>query len=192
MKTLAKIVRVVTVAPVMALLMLIVLYAQTPEFFGSAAVFALSVIFLTILPLSAYPLQPFIKKYRDRGREGQRTLAMVFAVCGYVLGCATGLLLRAPRDVCVIYISYLLSGALIMLINRLFGFKASGHACGVTGPSTLLLYFGRACGWFGAAVLLLVWVSSVVMKRHTNAQFAAGAAVPIAVILLISAVRSIL
>jgi len=31
-------------------------------------------LFLSILPTLAYPLQKYILKYKDRGREGQRSL----------------------------------------------------------------------------------------------------------------------
>lgn len=179
MKNLAKIIRIITVAPIMALNMLLTLYLQNPLLFGSAVIFILSVLFLVIFPLLAYPLQPLIKKYKSKGREGQRTLAIIFAVAGYLGGCLFAILLHASKNVWIIYLTYLLSGTLVMLWNKLLHFKASGHACGVTGPFALLIYFGQPYGYIGIPVLALVWLASLYMKRHTNLQLITGSVIPI-------------
>jgi hypothetical protein len=181
MKKLAYVIRVVTVAPIMALVMLLILYIKNPLFFGDTLTFILTVLFLVVLPLLAYPLQPLIKPYKDKGRDGQRTLAIIFAVAGYILGCISAFIFHAPRDVFTIYLSYFLSGLLVMLINKLLHFRASGHACGITGPFMLLVYFGQPVGYFiGVPVLIISWLSSLYMKRHTTAQFVAGAVIPFA------------
>jgi hypothetical protein len=192
LKKLAYIVRVLTVAPLMALVMLLVLYFGDPGFFGGTAAFIQMALFLVVLPLLAYPLQPLIKPYKEKGRDGQRTLAIIFAVAGYVLGCICALIFQAPGNVLVIYLSYLMSGGGVMLINKLLHFRASGHACGITGPFALLVYFGHTCGYFiGAPVLAVAWLSSLYMKRHTNAQFITGAVIPFCVLGLIIIVKSI-
>lgn len=192
MKKLAYAIRVITVAPFMALVMLLILYFGSPPFFFNFAAFILMVLFLVALPLLAYPLQPLIKPYRDKGREGQRTLAIIFAVAGYILGCISALVFQAPRNVFAIYLSYFLSGLFVMLINKLLHFKASGHACGITGPFMLLVYFGQSAGYFiGVPVLIISWLSSLCMKRHTTAQFIAGAVIPfiaLGIVVLINAV----
>lgn len=175
---LAKIIRTITVAPAMALVMLLTLYKANYKLFGGVADFVLPIIFLVIFPLLAYPLQPFIKHYKDKGRDGQRTLAMIFAVTGYVAGCLSALIMRAPKSVLIIYLSYLLSGALIFLINKLFKFKVSGHTCGVTGPFAILLCFGQMGGLIGIPVLALVCWASLYMKRHTVSQLIGGAVIP--------------
>lgn len=180
MKKLAFVIRIVTVAPIMALVLLLVLYFRAPGTFGSQIMFMFSVLFLVVFPLLAYPLQPLIKPYKGKGREGQRTLALIFAVAGYLLGCLFAAVLGAPRDVWFIFLSYMVSGSLVALINKVFHFKASGHACGVTGPFLLLLYFGQTIGFLGAAVLAVVWLASLYMKRHTTGQFLVGAAIPFA------------
>lgn len=190
MKRLTYAVRVITTAPFMAFVMLLVLYFNDTLFFGDTATFALLVLFLVVLPLLAYPLQPLIKPYKDKGREGQRTLAIIFAVAGYVLGCIFALIFGAPRNVLTIYLSYLISGSLVMLINKLFHFKASGHACGITGPFMLIVYFGQPCGYFGVIFLAASWLASLYMKRHTSMQFIVGAVIPFAalgIVMLLSA-----
>lgn len=180
MNKLAKLIRILTVAPVMAMLMLIILYVHDRVLFGDRVNFVLLIVFLVVFPLLAYPLQPFIKKYKEKGREGQRALAIVFAVAGYVGGCLSALLLHAPKSVWIIYLSYLVSGMLVGLTNKWLHFRASGHSCGVTGPFAILICFGQTCGYLGIPVLALVWLSSLQMKRHTNRQLIGGALIPIA------------
>lgn len=182
---LAKIIRVVTVAPIMALFMLLILYFTEPALFGSLLNFILSILFLTVFPLLAYPLQPFIPKYKDKGREGQRTLAMLFAVAGYVGGCLSALLMHAPKSVWIVYSCYLLSGVLITAFNKLLHLRASGHACGAAGPFAILIYFGKIAGYLGVPILAAVFWASLKMKRHTGGQLAGGTLIPIAALCLI-------
>ncbi len=180
MKKVAYIIRIITVAPIMALVLLLVLYLRAPYTFGNLAVFISTVFFLVVLPLLAYPLQPLIKKYKDKGREGQRTLALIFAVSGYILGFASTAIIGAPSAVLVIYISYMVSGLFVALANKVFHFKASGHACGVAGPFMLLVYFGQMIGYLGIGVLVMACLASVYMKRHTWSQLLVGTSIPFA------------
>lgn len=182
---LAKIIRILTVAPFMALVMLVALYLYNRQLFGSPVNFMLAVVFLVLFPLLAYPIQPLIRKYRDKGREGQRTLAIFFAVAGYIGGCLSAFLLQAPKSILIIYLSYMLSGVLVMLLNKAIHFKASGHACGITGPFAILVYFGHAIGYLGIPILALVWLSSLKMKRHTSLQFIGGAVIPFAALSIV-------
>lgn len=175
----SKIIRIFTVAPIMALVMLLIIQLSKPGLFGNKVNLLLSILFLTVFPLLAYPLQPFIKKFKDKGREGQRTLAMIFAVSGYILGLLSALLLQAPKSVLIIYLGYLLSGVIVVVCNKLFDFKASGHACGIVGPFAILLLLGQRCGLLGIPVLIAAWWASIKMKRHTVSQLIGGTAIPI-------------
>jgi len=183
---LAYFIRVVTVAPIMALVLLVTLFLRAPQVFGNTLSFAATVLFLVVFPILAYPLQPLFPKFRDRGREGQRKLAMVFAVAGYIGGLIFALATNATRDVLVIYIAYLISGSLVGLINKVFHFRASGHACGVAGPFMLLVYFGQPIGYLGILVLAITWLASLDMKRHTWPQLLAGNAIPFVSLALIA------
>jgi hypothetical protein len=186
---LAYIIRVLTVAPIMALVLLITLYLRAPQTFGGPLTFAATIFFLTGLPLLAYPLQPLFKKFRDDGREGQRKLAMLFAVAGYIGGLIFAIATGATQDVLVIYIAYLISGSLVALTNKVLHFRASGHACGVAGPFLLLIYFGQPIGYFGIAVLAITWLASLYMKRHTWLQLLAGNTIPFISLAMISMVH---
>ena len=59
-------------------------------------------------------------------------------------------------------------------------FKASGHACGVSGPFAMLSYkFGA--GWLcGFLLLVPVFLSSIRLKRHKASELIAGAVISVA------------
>lgn len=193
MKKIAYTARVVTVPPFMALIMLLGLYFCIPGFYGGIAAFVLSVVFLVVFPLLGYPLQPLIKRYKDKGREGQRKLAILFAVSGYILGLLFAVLLRAPVNVLIIFLSYFLCGLLIMLSSKVFRFKASGHACGVAGPFILLVYFGQQWGVLAGVILLAAaWACSKYMGRHSHSQLAAGTLIPFLALGIIILIKPIL
>ena len=86
-----KTIRIITLAPIMALIAISLLFALRPGEFYGAANYAVAILCLTVLPLLAYPLQPYIPRYKDQGRAGQRRLAIVMAVVGLRLhGVAVG------------------------------------------------------------------------------------------------------
>lgn len=186
---LAYFIRIFTVAPFMALVLLVTLYLRAPQTFGNPLTFAATVFFLTGLPLLAYPLQPLFRKFRDGGREGQRKLAMLFAVAGYIGGLIFAIATRATQDVIIIYVAYLISGSLVGLTNKVLHFRASGHACGVAGPFMLLVYFGQPIGYLGIGVLAITWLASLYMKRHTWPQLLAGNTIPFISLAMISMVH---
>ena len=180
-----KIIRVATVPPIMAAALFIVLGA-----FGVTTLIdsLLGIFFIGILPILSYPLQRFIPYYKDKGREGQRNLAIVFSVIGYIVGCVLALIFKAPLNTVVfIYLDYLLSGLLIAIFNKLFHLKASGHACGIVGPVAMLMYFGLYIpAAIGAVLTVFVFISSIGMKRHTFLQLLGGSAITLFALLILS------
>lgn len=187
-KIFTKTVRVLTVAPIMALATLITLWLLVPSVFdGRMGLFLLAILFLTVLPLLAYPLQPLIPGFKGKGREAQRNLAMLFAVGGYILGCITNLFLDAPPQLWLVYLEYLLSGLVILILNKVFHLRASAHACGVAGPAVMLAYFGvYAALIVGAVLYAAAFWASIMMKRHTWQQYLGGTVVPIMVLIILN------
>ena len=183
----AKTVRIITLAPLMALATLITLYVNEPQLFGANAInLWLAILFLTVLPILAYPLQPVIPGFKGKGREGQRNLAMVFAVSGYTLGCITNLFLKAPEELWLIYLTYLISGAAIVFVNKKLHIRASAHACGIIGPAVMLAAFGiPAALLVGVPLHFAALWASLKMKRHTVPQYVAGSIIPIAVLAIL-------
>lgn len=185
MEKTAKIIRYITAAPIIACITMIILFIARPDIFGGALGFILSLVFLTVLPLLAYPLQRYIPSYKDKGRDGQRSLAMVFAVGGYVLGCISCALISASAGLWMIYLEYLFSGIFIFVFNKLFHLKASGHACGVAGPIAFLVYMRLPAVIPGVIVLALTCWASIKTKRHTIWQFLGGCVIPVAILLVL-------
>lgn len=84
MKKLSKIIRILTIAPIIAAVMLTIIYLTRPEQIGGVINFIMSLLFLTVLPAISYPLQPIMPYFKHQGREGQRNLAIIAANIGYI------------------------------------------------------------------------------------------------------------
>lgn len=184
---LAKIIRVLTTAPILSLGLFTVLYFAGGVF-ASRTEYIVTIALFTLLPLSAYPLQYVLPPFRSRGREGQRTLAMIMANVGYLLSMVYAMVAGIGSSLLTLYLTYLFSGAALLIINKAFGFHASGHACGLCGPVAALVYF---TGWLsllvGAALFALCLWGSLHMGRHTIPQFFAGSAISVVVFLGLAA-----
>lgn len=181
---LAKMIRVLTIAPVMALLTLTLLFRLRPAVFHGALPYVLSLLFLVALPVLGYPLQPFLPYFKHRGREGQRNLAMLMAMLGYIAGLVYAVAVGVTIHLLVIYLTYFLSGVGVFVFNKLFHIRASGHACGVAGPVALLVYFFGAPALGGLLLLALVFYASLQMKRHTLAQLIIGSFLSVCALLV--------
>ncbi len=173
-------IRKLTLAPLMAAVMLIYLYCVQADIFGSVDILALQLLFLSIFPLFAYPLQPVIPRYRDQGREGQRHLAMIFAFVGYWFECIVNFNLNVEKELSMIGWVYLLSGVLILFLNCLCELHVSGHGAGISAPVSLLIALGHPeVLLVGIPMLLLVFTASIKSKRHTIQQLVGGALIPV-------------
>ena len=169
-QTAARVIRVCTVPPVMAALLLLVL--RLPAAHGWMAL-----VFLTVLPCMAYPVCAVIPKLRRGGRKTQRSMAVIFSVAGYAAGLAWSLW-RGGSIERMMYFTYLFTGAVIAVCDRCFAFRASGHAGGTAGP--IVMMAAAVSPWYAALTLLLaaVWWSSLELGRHTALQLAAGSVIP--------------
>ncbi len=180
-KILAKILRVLTIPPILVTALLTVIYLTRGTTFRGVDDFLAAVICLALIPSLAYPLQPIIPGFKGKGRDGQRALAFVTSTVGYVVGFAYALISGATNEFMFIIAAYLLSVVLLLIFNKLFHLKASGHACGVLGPLLFAVYFmGWAwaipCAVIAAAV---VW-SSIALTRHTPRELFFGGACALA------------
>ena len=145
------------------------------DIFASFGEFLVSLAGLTVLPILAYPMSVMIPTLRRKGREGQRSLAMYFSTAGYIGVFVYGLVAHVGTDLMHIYAGYLFSVIIILVGNKVFKVRISGHACSVSGP---LVYSGYFLGILGILVGtvgwgLILW-ASLVMKRHTLREFIFG------------------
>jgi len=174
------VIRKITVPPVFAASLLIIAYIMYPHYFGSIAHMLVGLVFLCFLPLLAYPLQKYIPHFKDKGRDGQRSLAMIFSAVGYLLGTLAAFITEAPAELKIIYLEYLLCGIALLVLNKVFKLKASGHACGIVGPVLLMLYLKMVISAVvGLFLTIPVYVSSLKTKRHTAPQLLGGSFIPL-------------
>ncbi|MBQ8165291.1 MAG: hypothetical protein IJZ94_05705 [Clostridia bacterium] len=171
----AKIVRVGSVPPVMVTILIILLNFCRDDIFETWIQAVVSIFTLAIIPVLAYPLSWIIPKIREKGREGQRNLAFALNPVGYIIAFAYGLISKVNEPLMVIYTAYLLSVIVLLVFNKLFKFRASGHACAVTGPIVIISYYLGLWGIVGgAAVYALILWASLALKRHNLKEFIFG------------------
>ena len=174
LKRLAYAIRFITVPPIMALGLTTALFFYDPALLGGTMQYLMLLLFLVVLPLFAYALQPLIPFYRRQGREGQRNLAFVMSVIGYVGGILFALGTGAPRMVHIICWTYLISVLLLTVLNRMTPWRASGHACGAAGPVISLLYFLGAKALVVIIIFAAMCWASFRLKRHTPMELLMG------------------
>lgn len=179
-------IRKITVPPIFAMIFLLVIYWMQPSIFSSIWQFICGIIFLGILPILGYPLQKYIPYFKEKGREGQRILAMIFGVTGYFLGTFTVFVTKSSSELCTVYWEYLLSGITMLLFNKVFHYKASGHACGIVAPVLLFVCFNMFIPAVIAGLFVIpVLLSSLKTKRHTMPQLLAGCMIPAVCLIMI-------
>ena len=177
-KGLAKIVRVLTVPPVMIGGLFLWFYFATPMF-RSVSELLFAMLFLAVIPSLAYPLSLLLPKIRQKGREGQRKLAFVLSLVGYTGAMIYGAAVGVKLELALVFLTYFLSVVILSVCNKL-KFRASGHGCGVTGPLLLPAYYIHPLFLLaGGLVLALVYDSSLVLKRHTLRELLCGSGVAV-------------
>lgn len=171
----AKGIRSITAPPVLITVFILVLAEKSDGTILNGLQCGISIICLGIIPILAYPMQRCMPKYKNEGRKGQRKLAFIFTLTGYVLAWFYGVISKTNEEVMLVYTTFLLAAFLLSLCNAVIKVRASGHMCSVAAPMMLLIYF---LGWKAAIPCLLVvcmvsW-SSISLKRHSVQELAAG------------------
>ena len=163
---LARAVRVISVPPLMAAGLLLLLLFRGSISAAEALIGAGGIV---LLPSLAYAF--------SKDRERQRRLAFVFSGIGYAASCGAVLLTDASPAARCIFTTYLLSVIFLIIFNKALHIKASGHACSITGPIVAAaVLFGGWLVWPCLILWALIFWSSVRLKRHTVAEFLLGAA----------------
>ena len=138
-----------------------------------------SLFTLCLLPLLGYVICRAVPSLKSKGRHLERVLAIAFSLLGYLLGVAFALIGGGTKTELTLYFTYLISGLLTAICSFVFKYKASGHACGVSGPAAMLsMYMGPVYA-LSFAVLVPVYISSLKLERHTLSQLIAGTIIPV-------------
>lgn len=169
------IVRILTLPPIVIGITLLLMYV--PAGLLTPQELLLCEIFLLLIPLVAYPLREIFHIGKDR-RTGQRRTALICSSVGYIAGMIWSLLVPCSWIVHILFLSYMISIALLLLLNAGFHFRASGHACSMTAPAVLFTWKLHPLMFIPSVLLIVaVYRSSLKLSRHTLLQLLAGSAV---------------
>ncbi|MGN0355510.1 MAG: hypothetical protein ACI4EI_10600 [Muricoprocola sp.] len=170
----AKVIRIITIPPIEALIMLLILYGIKRDEFGNMGNLLMVILFLSVIPVCSYPIASR-KKNKEDTRNTQRNMAFVFNFLAYLAAMLIGYCVGCTRMLQWILNGYFLSVLVLIVVNKVFKIRASGHACSCTLPYLILSYY---LGGGAAAVCLILYLAefwaSVELKRHTIKEFLGG------------------
>lgn len=183
---LAKVLRVLSIPPVLALCLLLALFYGVPGFFATRAHFFVAVACLTVVPTLAYPVSWLIRKGPEERRKAQRWLAIFFTMAGYAFVAVYALCDHATNRELVLYLTYAISVLLIALTSLTKKWRASGHACGIAGPVVAASYMISPWCLFAFLLLPFVFWSSLRLKRHRVGELVLGSLIPVVAFLILA------
>ncbi len=171
----AKVIRVLSVPPVMVSALILILAFNKDGIFRNILEIVISIVLLGFVPILAYVLNGILPGFKEQGREGQRKLAFITNFIGYSAAFLLALISDVENALLLICSTYFFSVLFLTICNKIFHYRASGHACSFTGPLVLLIYF---LGWKVIIPCLLIaaliiW-SSIYLKRHTVKELTGG------------------
>ena len=139
-------------------------------------VFGISLLFVVVLPtvLTFYFSAKVGRKDGDIPDKNQRWPPMILGIVSYSLGATVLYAVEAPMVVTVLMLCYAVVTLAMMLIT--FHWKISIHSVGVIGPTMALAYAFWPWGLLFALLFPPIVWSRYVLKKHTPAQLAGGAA----------------
>ena len=134
-------------------------------------------VVLLLIPMAAYPIREIFHIGKDR-RKGQRSTALVCSAIGYLCGFLWSILTPCSWLVHILFLSYIISIAALLILNAVFKLHASGHACSTTAPVFLLTWKLHPLFMIPSVLLIAaVYRSSLKLSRHTLPQLLIGSAV---------------
>lgn len=170
----AKIIRIITIPPIEALAMLLILYRLKQEEFGNLGNLLMAVLFLSVIPICSYPIASRKREKKDM-RNNQRNMAFIFNFLSYLAAMLIGYYVGCTRMLQWILNGYFLAVLILTIVNKVFKIRASGHACSCTFPYLILSYY---FGGYVTVICLILYLAefwaSVELKRHTTKEFLGG------------------
>lgn len=171
----AQFIRIITVPPILAIAMLLLLYYSLGNEFAVPSELCMAIICLAVIPGLAYPISFFMKKDSESLRKRQRNIAFLFNLLGYLIAMFCSYLMNCSKMMRWIVTSYFLAVLLLTILNKRFKIKASGHACSCVMPYLFLSYcFGFPAVLICIGLYLIEFWASVALKRHTIREFLIG------------------
>lgn len=173
--------------PIMAGLLMLFFFLKMPVSVPNRiSGFILSLIFLCVLPLcSLFLYIPGKLSDREAIVHRQRFASFIFMAVSFPLGIIAAYLANSPKIFKAMAFVYTFVTVGLIVFNKFIHFKASGHASGVAGPVTALIFF---FGWIALPSLLLLPLVSwarVSAKGHDRKQIWVGAALSMVITLAV-------
>ena len=169
------IVRILTLPPIVIGITVLLMYV--PAKLMTLRELLLCELFLLLIPMAAYPIREIFHIGKDR-RKGQRSTALVCSAIGYICGFLWSMLTPCSWLVHILFLSYVISIAALLILNAVFKLHASGHACSTTAPAFLLTWKLHPLFIIPSVLLIAaVYRSSLKLSRHTPPQLLIGSAV---------------
>ena len=175
---LSKIIRILTLAPLLCLAASLIIYFSKPSYYASFSSFITSLLLLVVFPLLAYPTYYVFPCFKRKGREFQRKLAIIFAFISYIVVFGLSFVFKDSWDIRVYYFAYVFSSISIFFSTKILHFNISGHAAGVTGPIIYLSFYVSPWCLLGLVLIILVYLASLYMNRHTLLELIWGSLLP--------------
>lgn len=171
----AKIIRIISVPPIMVTFLLVILNTARPDIFRNNVEVLISIILLGIVPVLAYPFQFLSSSLEDKGRIMQRKLAFIFSLIGYATALLWAILVHTSKELLMICFTYFISVVILTFFNKVLKKRASGHACSITGPLVFLIYLVDWKLIFPCIIIaMLIFWSSLYLQRHTKTDLFYG------------------
>jgi membrane-associated phospholipid phosphatase len=172
--------QIVNVPFVAGAAMTLLLFSLRPDVPQRLAGWGISMLFLTVIPalslLFYIPRREAISRRLEpwsSTEKRQRVMSFVFMAVSYPIGFVVLKLVQAPAIFEAIMLTYVIVVLALILVNLFF--KASGHAAGVAGPVSALIYFyGLIATPLIALIPLTMW-ARVRARGHTVSQTIIGA-----------------
>ncbi len=165
--------------PVMTGLLVTYLYFRLPA--GTPhrlAGYLWALLFLSLIPLcSLFFYIPGKEHEAEKIAHRQRVASFVFMFFSYPAGLLALILTGAPKIFVSMALVYTLVTLGLIVFNLFLHYKASGHAAGVAGPVTSMIYlFGLPATPLLLLLPLVTW-ARVSAKGHNTWQTVVGAVV---------------
>ncbi len=151
----------------------LLLFSLRPDVPQRLLGWGLSLVFLTVVPaLSLLFYIPRRNEPWSSTEKRQRVMSFVFMASSYPVGYVLLKIFHAPPIFEAVMMSYVMVVLGLILINLFF--KASGHAAGVAGPVSAMIYlYGLIATPLIALIPLTMW-ARVKTKGHTLSQTIVG------------------
>ncbi|MBZ0307888.1 MAG: hypothetical protein K8I82_17600 [Anaerolineae bacterium] len=167
-----------------------VLPAHVPHRVSS---YVLTLVFLSLIPLCSLFFYIPIKRAAQKIDwskifHRQRIASFIFMIISYPIGFIILKVLKGPKIFEVLLATYTLVTVLLILFNLVIRYKASGHAAGVAGPVTAMVYLYGLVATPLILLIPLVTAARLMAKGHDVWQTIVGASLSVGTTIFVLAV----